>query len=125
MKIYSTNKKQKVTASNSLPIIKQVERENGRVITKYQAGAYVFTVDLESDGYYFLSIDGGTDRRSGNFYPRMYIKQGMDFGDNEITIQTTSWGELNLDEIAPVIEGYNSALESAYAIMDAFPEYFK
>lgn len=104
--------------------IKRREAADGSVQVIYEFGSYCIIV---SDASYMpggVSISAeAVDRDS--YFPSIYI--GSSFGQEvqEIKIQTTSWGALEISEIDKVVAAYTEAQMVAHEIEKAFPECFK
>lgn len=104
--------------------IKRQEAADGNVRVIYELCGYGIIV---SDASYMpggVSISAeALDRDS--YFPEIYINSSFGMSVQEIKIQTTSWGALEISEIDKVMEGYKAAQMVAHEIENAFPECFK
>lgn len=109
---------------------KEIERRGARFPLQ-DGGVQVI---YEFENYYIYVSDasympGGVsiyaeaiDRDS--YFPSIYIESSFGQKVQEIKIQTTSWGALEISEIDKVIDCYKSAQLVAHEIKEAFPECF-
>lgn len=103
--------------------IKRNEAEDGSVRVIYEFGGYYVIVSEASymPGGYSISAEA-VDRDS--YYPSIYVDAPFGQKVQEIKIQTTSWGALEISEIDKVLECYTAAQTVAHEIKNAFPECF-
>lgn len=108
--------------------------QNWKEIERNEAADGDIQVIYEFDGYRIIVSDasylpGGVsilveamDRDSR--YPEIYINSSFGMSVQNIKIQTSSWGALEISEINKIVEGYKAAQMVAYEIQKAFPECF-
>ena len=99
------------------------EAEDGSVRVIYKLGGYHIIVSDASymPGGYSISVEV-IDRDS--YLPCIYVSNRFGQAVQTISIQTTSWGALEISEIDKVVEAYTAAKAVAQEIEKALPECF-
>lgn len=103
--------------------IKRNEAADGSVQVIYELNGYHIIVSDASylPGGYSISAEA-IDRDS--YLPCIYVSSAFGQPVQTISVQTTSWGALEISEIDKVVEAYKAAQTVAHEIEKAFPECF-
>lgn len=104
-------------------VIKRNRATDGRVQVIYEFKCYRIIVSDANymPGGYQISAEA-IDRDS--YLPSIYVSAQFGQTVQTISVQTTSWGALEISEIDKVVEAYTMAQAVAHEIEKAFPECF-
>ena len=112
MKVVKTNERR---ATRQDGVLVREEFECGRYSIVKNTINYV---DRE-DAYTSITVRNNSEDR---YLPTVYYNDWscFDEGSVKFTIQTTSYGDLDPEEIVKVINGYNEAIEAVEALTEYF-----
>ena len=86
----------------------------------YKVERYVTTYE-DGSVYKRISVEVSYEDRHENYIPKIYYDDDF-FGERKprFTIETTSYGDMGVDEIAKVIAGYKEAVEAVEILTKNF-----